>query len=78
MDADRGIRRVGIVAWSLLGTLLLIGAIAWVLLRVWIIIPPIVLAIAIIYILNPVVNVLHRKGLARWLGSCLSYAVLIG
>lgn len=78
MDADRGIRRVGIVAWSLLGTLLLIGAIVWVLLRVWIIIPPIVLAIAIIYILNPVVNVLHRKGLARWLGSCLSYAVLIG
>ena len=78
MDADRGIRRVGIVAWSLLGTLLLIGALVWVLTRVWIIIPPIVLAIAIIYILNPVVNVLHRRGLARWLGSCLSYTVLIG
>ena len=78
MEGDHGIRRVGVVAWSLLGTLLLIGAVLWLLTKVWIIIPPIVLATAIIYVLNPVVNRLHNRGVARWLGSCLSYAVLIG
>lgn len=75
---ERGLKRVGIIAWSLLGTLLFMGAVLWLLLRVWIVIPPMVLAIAIIYVLNPVVNRLHRRGLARWLGSCLSYTVLIG
>ncbi len=75
---DRGIRRVGVVAWSLLGTLLLIGVVIWVVLQVWIIIPPVVLAIAIIYLINPVVNRLQRRGVARWMGSCLSYLVLAG
>jgi len=75
---ERGIRRVGVIAWSLLGTLLLIGAVIWVLLQVWIVIPPVVLAIAIIYLINPVVTRLQRRGLARWMGSCLSYLVLAG
>ena len=78
MDSERGIRRVGVVAWSLLGTLLLLGAALWLVLQVWIVIPPIVFAIAIIYIINPIVSRLHRRGLARWIGSCLSYLVLMG
>lgn len=75
---ESGIRRVGVVAWSLLGTIFLVATLIWLLTRVWIIVPPIVFAIAIIYVLNPIVNLLARNGVARWLGSCLSYAVLAG
>ena len=80
MPADResGLRRVGIAAWSLLGTLLLLAAMLWLITRIWIIVPPLVFAIAMIYVLNPVVNRLASHGVARWLGSCLSYTVLLG
>ncbi len=72
------LRRLGLAAWSLLGTLLLLGLVLWILGRAWLIVPPVVLAIAIIYLLNPVVTRLHARGMARWLGSCLSYVVLMG
>jgi predicted PurR-regulated permease PerM len=72
------IRDLGVAAWSLLGTLLLVGASLWLVSRAWLVIPPIVIAIAIIYLLNPVVTRLHARGMARWLGSCLSYVVLMG
>lgn len=77
-DREEGLRRLGVAAWSLLGTILLLGVVSWLVLQVWIIIPPIVLAIAIVYVLNPVVNALHGRGVARWLGSCLSYIALLG
>ncbi|MEX0825377.1 MAG: AI-2E family transporter [Acidimicrobiia bacterium] len=77
-ERGSGIRRVGVVAWSLLGTIFLIATLIWLVTRVWIIVPLIVFAIAIIYVLNPIVNLLARRGVARWLGSCLSYAVLAG
>jgi predicted PurR-regulated permease PerM len=73
-----GIRRAGVVAWSLLGTILLLAAIGWVLLRFRVLLPAVVIAIAIIYVLNPVVTKLQERGLARWMGSCLSYLVLAG
>ncbi len=76
--SDGGIRRVGVVAWSLLGTLLLLAAIGWVLFQFWIIVPPVVIAIAMIYVLNPLVTRLQNRGIARWLGSCLSYTMLLG
>lgn len=75
---SEGLKRLGIAAWSLLGTILLLGLVGWVLLRFWIIIPPILLAIAIVYVLNPVVSGLAGRGVARWMGSCLSYLVLAG
>jgi predicted PurR-regulated permease PerM len=78
LERESGIRRAGVVAWSLLGTIALIATIIWLLGRVWIIVPPIVFAIAIIYVLNPIVSRLAKRGVARWLGSCLSYAVLAG
>lgn len=74
----RDLRRLGIAAWSLLGTLLLLAVVGWVLLKFWIIIPPMVIAIAVIYVLNPIVSRLERRGIARWLGSCLSYSMLLG
>lgn len=72
------LRRLGVAAWSLLGTLLLFGAVLWIIGQVWLIVPPIVIAIAILYLLNPVVTRLHGRGIARWLGSCASYIVLMG
>lgn len=77
-DRAGGLRRLGVAAWSLLGTLLLLGVLGWILLRVWIIVPPIVLAIAVVYVLNPVVTALGNRGIARWIGSCLSYLALLG
>jgi len=72
------LKNLGVAVWSLLGTLLLLSAVLWILGKVWLVIPPIVIAIAIIYMLNPVVTRLHARGMARWLGSCLSYIVLMG
>lgn len=73
-----GIRKAGVFAWSLLGTILLVAALLWLITRFWIIVPPVVVAIAIIYLINPVVTRLQKRGVARWLGSCLSYVVLVG
>ena len=72
------VRRLGVASWSLLGAILLAGALLWLLTKVWIVVPPVILAIAIIYMLNPVVTRLSAKGMARWMGSCLSYLVLMG
>jgi predicted PurR-regulated permease PerM len=77
-EAGDGLRRVGIAAWSLLGTILLLGVVGWLIIQFWIIVPTTVLAIAVIYVLNPVVSQLEARGVARWLGSCLSYTVLLG
>lgn len=70
-------RRLGIAVWSLLGTLLLLWAFAWIMGRIWIMVPSVVLAAAIIYVLNPVVHWLQERGMARWMGSCLSYLALL-
>jgi len=43
---SKGIQRIGFVAWSLLGTMLLLAAIGWVLLRFRVLLPAVVLAIA--------------------------------
>ncbi|MCJ7726734.1 MAG: AI-2E family transporter, partial [Acidimicrobiia bacterium] len=74
--ASSGIRRMGVIAWSLLGTMLLLAAVGWVLLRFRVLLPAVVLAVAIVYVLNPVVTRLQKRGLARWMGSCLSYLVV--
>jgi len=77
-DSVGGFRRIGIVAWSLLGTLLLLGAIGWVLARFSFLLPAVVLALAVTFVLNPVVTWLENRGLARWMGSCLSYLAVTG
>jgi predicted PurR-regulated permease PerM len=73
-----GLRRLGLAAWSLLGTLLLLAAVGWLLLQIRVLLPPVVLAVVIVYVLNPVVSWLQARGLARWMGSCLSYIALAG
>ena len=71
-------RRIGLIAWSMLGVLLFLGAVIWLLTKVDVLLGPLVLAGALLYILNPIVTRLHRHGVPRLLGSCLSYLVLIG
>jgi len=82
VDAGRSlsssVRRLGAIAWSLLGTLLFVGAVIWTLAQISDLVAPIVLAIALIYILNPVVSRLQATGVPRLLGSCLSYLGLLG
>ncbi len=77
-STSSGLRKLGVASWSVLGTLLLLGTIGWLMLQFWIIGPPIVIAIAVIYVLNPVVTRLENRGVARWMGSCLSYTALLG
>ena len=76
--SESRLKTLGTAAWSILGTLLLLAGFLWLITQIWIVIPPIVIAIAIIYILNPVVTRLQARGVARWIGSCLSYLALMG
>ena len=77
-STSQGLRKLGVAAWSILGTLVLFAIVGWLVLQFWIIGPPIVIATAIIYVLNPVVVRMENRGVARWLGSCLSYTILLG
>jgi predicted PurR-regulated permease PerM len=77
-DTVGGFRKAGIVVWSLLGTLLLLGAVGWVLVRFAFLLPAVVLALVVTFVLNPVVSWLQQRGMARWMGSCLSFLVLAG
>ena len=71
------IQRLGIVAWSALGTLAVLWAALWIGGQVAIIFPPLVLGIAIIYILNPFVSWLERNHIPRFIGSVLAYLILV-
>lgn len=71
------LRRLGVITWSLVGTIVFVALLVWGIIQVKNIIPAVVLATAIIYLLNPVVTFLHRRGLPRILGSCVSYLVLL-
>lgn len=71
------IKRVGTVAWQLLGIFAFLGVLIWAGSHVAIIFPPLVFAGALIYIINPFVDRFERWGLHRLLGSCLSY-LLVG
>ena len=70
-------QRLGIVAWSVLGTLAVLWVALWIGGRVAIIFPPLVLGIAIIYILNPFVSWLERNRVPRFIGSVLAYLILV-
>ena len=71
-------RRWGIVAWAVIGMLILAGVVLWGLMKVHEIFPPLVVALVTIYILNPVVTRLQNQGIPRILGSCLTYLIMIG
>ena len=71
--------RGGIVAWSLIGLLvLLFFFFRYVVYPVRIIFPPLVVAMILVYLLNPLVSVLERLGLPRIWGTLLTYLVALG
>lgn len=72
-----GFRRAGIVAWSVLGVLLLTGVIVWLLALLRDIFPPVAMALILIFLLNPMVSALERKGVRRWFGTAAIYFLFI-
>ncbi len=70
-------RRWGIVAWSLIGVLIIAALAFWALTRVREVFPPLVLALVVIYFLNPIVTRLERAGVRRVFGSCAMYLLLL-
>jgi predicted PurR-regulated permease PerM len=72
-----GIWRAGVVAWSLLGVLLLAGVAGWFLWLLRDIFPPLALAIVLIFLLNPMVTALQRRGIRRGLGTAAIYLLFL-
>lgn len=71
------LRRAGVIAWSLLGMLLLAAATVWILYMMREIFPPLVLALMVIFLLNPLVSALERRGIRRGMGTGAIYLVFI-
>src|SRR6266516_7554207 len=88
MDKDRGpflsnpfvarAARWGLLAWSVIGILILL----WLLYRyglypIRVIFPPIVVALIVVYLLNPLVNELQARRVPRIWGTLLVYLVVL-
>ena len=70
--------RWGLVAWSVIGLLILVYVTyRYALYPIRIIFPPLVVALIVIYLLNPIVNVLERQGVPRIWGTLLVYVVFL-
>jgi len=68
--------RLGIVAWSAIGALILgFWVCAYVVYPIRSIFPPLILAIVIVYLLNPLVTRLERRGIGRGWGTLITYIV---
>jgi predicted PurR-regulated permease PerM len=71
------IGRAGVIAWSLLGVLLLAGVVLWILALLRDIFPPLALALVLVFLLNPWVTALQRRGVRRGLGTAAIYILFI-
>jgi predicted PurR-regulated permease PerM len=88
MDRDRGpffsnpfvarAARWGLLAWSVIGVLILIYAVwRYVLRPIQVVFPPLVLALIVIYLLNPLVTRLQNRGVPRVWGTLICYVVFL-
>lgn len=74
---SEGLRHAGIVAWSLLGILLLVSAglaLLWFLREIF---PPLLLAVMVIFLLNPLVTALQNRGVRRGIGTAAIYLLFV-
>src|SRR2546427_3148336 len=89
MDKERGpffsnpfvarAARWGLLAWSVIGILILLWALfRFVLIPIRVIFPPLVVALILIYLLDPVVTRLQRRGMPRVWAALLTYIVFLG
>ena len=70
--------RWGLLAWSVIGVMVLVAGFFWYVLRpIRIVFPPLVIALIVVYLLNPVVGALERRGMRRLWGTLLLYVVLL-
>ena len=70
------VARVGVVAWSAIGALILAyWAYSFFIYPVRSIFPPLILAIVVVYLLNPLVTRLERRGIGRGWGTLATYVV---
>jgi predicted PurR-regulated permease PerM len=70
--------RWGLLAWSVIGLVILIGlAYRFVLFPVRVIFPPLVVALIFIYLLNPIINELQRRGVRRIWATLLVYVAFV-
>lgn len=70
--------RWGLLAWSVIGILILVWVLArYVLVPIRIIFPPLVVALVVMYLLDPVVTQLQGRGVPRVWGAVLTYLVFL-
>jgi predicted PurR-regulated permease PerM len=70
--------RWGLLAWSVIGVVVLVAGFFWYVLRpIRIVFPPLVVALIVVYLLNPLVGALERRGVRRVWGTLLLYVVLL-
>jgi predicted PurR-regulated permease PerM len=70
--------RWGLLAWTLIGVLILTWVIyRYVLFPIRVIFPPLVIALVFIYLLNPIVSALEKRGVRRVWGTLLCYLVFL-
>jgi predicted PurR-regulated permease PerM len=68
----------GILAWSLIGIVVLFFFFRYVVYPVRIIFPPLVVAMIVVYLLNPLVTRMERRGVARIWGTLITYVIALG
>ena len=69
--------RVGIVAWSGIGVIILGYLMLRLLLYVNPVLPPLLIAVAVVYLLNPLVSALERRGVPRVAGAGIVYVLFL-
>jgi predicted PurR-regulated permease PerM len=70
--------RWGVLAWAAIG----VAGLAYIVVRyllypIRIVFPPLALAVVLVFLLNPVVSMLERRGVRRWIGTILTYIVFL-
>lgn len=78
-DGMSRLQRLTYRVWLAVGVVLLLAVTLALLYRpLAVIIAPLLLALLIVYLLDPVVSVLHRRGVPRLLGTLAAYLVVLG
>ncbi len=71
-------RRLGIVAWSIVGVVIVLAVVVWIAVELRVIILPVILAVGIVYLLNPFIDLLSRTRVPRAAWTILVYVVFLG
>ncbi|HYT29846.1 MAG TPA: hypothetical protein VEN82_03645, partial [Actinomycetota bacterium] len=88
MTADRGpflsspfvarAARWGLLAWSIIGVLILASLFfRYVVYPVRIVFPPLLVALIVVYLLNPAITALERRGIRRVWGALGIYVIFL-